>query len=636
MEVTDHPPLEALLLRKERELHAVAEIIRSLGQALPLSIMLNHITSHVANLLQCTFCAVLLRNTEDGFLTIKGAFGLDPRYIELVNAQRSVRSDDLIGLPSSAVYRSGQPLAWEDVRIAPDFAHLQEAVQLQGYVAMAAVPLIGPDGMLGTLNCYYTKPYLPTPEEFVLLTTIAGHAAIAIHAASLLAQLHASVAQLSNLNRTLEHQHALLAQSEAIHRRFTTLVLQEQGLPAIVETLAALLDRGVCLYDRQLILQANAHAPSPGAPEPVSLSPRLLTTGLLDRIDQASLPIRLPASSHLSTRALLVPIVAHGKQLGYLALPDAPELSGELEQQAIEHAATVCALELLKQRNTLEVERRMRGNFLSDLLAGCFATEADVHRRATYLGYDVRGLYRVLAVDMDRLGSYVEEHHLNESQVEELKQLLIDLVERVMRQAHPRAIVAPQGDRAVILFPVPSQKPHALDEAMSVASHLIAEARQAFSGLTLTIGISTQVDHPTTFGRATQEALEVLTVMRNFDCSEAVMAFDDLGLHSLLLRSSSRDELLHFAHRRLDPLVLYERRRSSDLLHTLEIALTHGLSPQRTAVVLCVHPNTVKHRLHLISDLTGMLLDDAKNVLELQLALLVRRLSNKSFDASVR
>lgn len=621
--------LEKRLRQKERELRTIAEISRIIGQALPLKVLLDRIAAEVARQFNYPFCAILLSQPEDGSLIIKGSYGLDPHYIEMVNAHPNIRFEDLVGLPSIEVYRTGKPVAWEDVRTEPAFADLREAVQYQGYVAMAAVPLAGPGGILGTLTCYQTTAYRFSENELSLLATIAGHAAIAIDNKYLLERLNENVIHLSELNRILQRQHEVLQQSEDIHRRLTNLVLEERGLPVIVETLASLLDRGVCLYDHRLDPIARASA---GAGGPVMLHPDLLSSGWLKYPDPKTSFIHLPAGPHVSAPALIIRLAARGKVLGFLAIVDTPELSEELERRAVEHAATVCALELVKQRNTLEVERRIRGNFIDDLLAGRFTTDDKIHRRAAHLGYNLRGSYRVLGVAVDMFGRYIEQRQLSEPQVADIKQRLGELIEQMAHQAQPQAVVAPQGHRAVILWPLSDKAANALDRLTSFATRLMAEVRRSFTDLTISVGVSTPVNRPAEFRRGYQEAIEALTINRNFGRSEALVLFDDLGVYSLLLHSASRSDLLRFAHQLLDPLIAHERRRTSDLIKTLEIALKHGLSPQQTAQHLFVHPNTVKHRLKQIRELIDIDFKDSKQLLELQLALLIRRLSGEKFD----
>jgi sugar diacid utilization regulator len=626
--------LEQRLARKERELHALAEITRTIGQTLPLRAILDRITAQVAELLNCPFCAILLWDPDDDRLTIEGAYGLDPQYIERVNTA-SLDPDDLTPIPSGEVLRAGRLMVWEDVRTDPDFAGLREATLRQGYVTMASIPLMSPVGMIGTLNCYYTSLYRLEEHEVALLTATASHAAIAIHNADLIDRLSITIAHLSDANQVIQEQHAGLTRSEEIHRRFTQLVLDEQGLARIVETLAALLDCSVTLYNYQGTLVTLARSPISDALPPVTLTPQALRAGKRTGDPAGPRLTRLAAGQHILHPALVAPIVARGVTLGYLVMPDAPALAAELSQRAIEHAITVCALELVKERNALEIERRLRGNFINDLLTDRFTTADEIHRRAAYLGYALATEYRVVVVDADDFRSYLARRQLDERQAVELKQQLTDSIDLVVRQAQPRAIVAPQGDRAVVLLPSRVDDIDITEIVADLATLLRASISKTCPELTVSLGISARVGSLTECRRGHGEALDALALAKRLGRSAAIVWFDDLGVFSLLMRSDHADDLLRFAHHRLDPLITQERRRAKDLVKTIELHLRHGCSPRRTADQLAVHANTVKHRLAQIQDLIGVDFDNTQQLLELELALMVRRMAGATFDQAV-
>ncbi|MBK9942050.1 MAG: GAF domain-containing protein [Kouleothrix sp.] len=634
MDVTNDRAEERLLARIRRfedERRIFTEMNRLIGQPWPLREILDRIATQVAELLGAPFCAILLCHSGDGLLTIEGACGLDRDYIACVNANRTMRLDTIMGLPSDEVFRTGQPQVWADVRAHPSFARLRAAVQHQGYTSMVAVPLSSPDGILGTLNCYRAATHGFDDDEVALLTTIATHVAIAIHNANLINQLNASIKQLSELNAIIQRQHAVLTRSEDIHLRLTNLVLEERGVQAVVETLALLLGCGVALYDQRLELIADASAPGTPASAPIRLSPGAPIASAPAATQTQALR-RLPAGPHASAPALIGAIGARGKTLGYLVVPERIAHAGELEQRAIEHAITVCALELVKQRAAADAERRLSSDFLADVLAGRFATSKEILRRADYLGYDLAGPHHVLVGAVDQLAEYLARRRPTEAQLVELRQHLADLIDQTVRHTSPRAILIPQGEQTVILAPARAAGPDGEAEVAVLADALVDAIGRTFPGLTVSVGLSAPVVVPIDFGRGHQEALDALAIARNLGSYGGVISFDKLGVYSLLLKSSSRDELLRFAHRTLDPLIAYERKRPTPLLQTLEAFLQLGRSPQRIAALLQVHANTIKHRLQQIHQITGIELDDTQRLFELQLALLVRRLVGPHFD----
>ena len=80
---------------------------------------------------------------------------------------------------------------------------------------------------------------------------------------------------------------------------------------------------------------------------------------------------------------------------------------------------------------------------------------------------------------------------------------------------------------------------------------------------------------------------------------------DDLASFAVLMRSIPRARLRPFVIRIIEPLVAAGGRTSPTYLDTLRAFLDHDLSVGRTAKAQFLHPNTVRHRLTLIKELTG-------------------------------
>src|SRR5204863_3700056 len=96
-------------------------------------------------------------------------------------------------------------------------------------------------------------------------------------------------------------------------------------------------------------------------------------------------------------RDRLIAVAQPGSEvLGVLALLDPHGSATGSEVFALEHAATVLALELAHQRNLAEVELRLRRDVVDDLISGTDGSSA--FARAAALGYDLHGSHRVVVV----------------------------------------------------------------------------------------------------------------------------------------------------------------------------------------------------------------------------------------------
>ncbi len=600
-------PLEEQLAKKEREVAAVIAINQIISEDKPLPTMLDHVSAEFALLLNAPFCAILIRNRPSDALHIMGSFGLSAEYVTTINRQ-SDQYGWMAGLPSTQALRSTKPIVWEDARSAPEFANFKAAVERQGYVTMIAVPLIAGERQIGTINCYYTSRYTFNEAELSLLKTLATHTATVIRNKQLLDALNHSVSELSNLNRQLEAQRELLFQSEAIHKQLTQLVLEEKGLAAVVTTTGELLGRPVALYDARLQQIASS-------PDHPTVAP---TLALLPKKSSRA-PIQLTLQGQ---PALLMPLAARRRTLGYLGVITTSPLLAEIDQRALEHAATVCTLELVKQRVTLDTERRMRGDFVDDMLLGRFTDVAELKRRATHFGYTFNGVFRVILIDIDQFRQYIEQHDLNEARVEEIKHALANITEQCCAELKKATFVAPQGDRAIVFWPM--RQPHLTERIEAFVALLAQRMGALWAGLSLAVGVSTPVTDPLDVADAQRECLDALAIRKRFGRKAPLILFDQLGIYALLLRNNAVEDLQDFTERLLAPILAHER--ADELLHTLDVALRHQLSPQKSADALFVHPNTVKYRLKKLRELLGIDLSETQQLLEVQLALLIHAL----------
>jgi sugar diacid utilization regulator len=604
------------LARKDRELRLVAEVSDMIGRAAPLRDILDRVAAAAADILATPYAAILLLTLDGRQLTIEGSHGLAESYINAVN-RHGLQLDGPEVLPSLEVCRSRRPQVWRDLSADPRVGFLHEAQRLQGVRAMVVVPLNGPDGPIGTLNCYHSQAGHFGPDDVELLVRAAAHAAQAIHNARLIEQLSATVRRLSETQAVIQRQNAILTRSDAIHRRLSALMLDEQGLEPIVRTLADLLGCGVQLYDARLA-PLTAAPPPPGGPAAVRVDPRLLAADSALGVRPHAIAHR-HAGPHLSAPALICPIGARGRTLGFLVVPATGATDGELERRALEHAATICAVELLRQRVGREVAWRQQAALLDDLLAGRLTGSAEIRLRVRDLGHALDGAFRVALVQARARPAA--------GQPDDLRQQLAEAVAAVARRAPWHALVVPHGERVALLLPAAALP----DGGAALGAALAAAARRDLAGCTLAVGVSAAGEDPAELAGAYRQAEDALAVLANLGCGQELLCYDDLGVYALLLRSTARAELLRLAHRWLDGLASYERRRGLDLAATLECFLGNACSVQRTAAALFVHPNTVKHRLQLVAEHCGADLGDTRQLLELQLALLVRRLHPGEF-----
>jgi DNA-binding PucR family transcriptional regulator len=102
-------------------------------------------------------------------------------------------------------------------------------------------------------------------------------------------------------------------------------------------------------------------------------------------------------------------------------------------------------------------------------------------------------------------------------------------------------------------------------------------------------------------------------------------ALTDLGFVGQLL--GDRTDIPAYIQSTLGPVLDYDARRGTDLIHTLQAYFECGANLTRAKDLLHVHVNTVVQRLDRITSLLGDNWQSPDRALEIQLALRILSLS---------
>src|SRR5262249_26080147 len=144
-------------------------------------------------------------------------------------------------------------------------------------------------------------------------------------------------------------------------------------------------------------------------------------------------------------------------------------------------AASVCALEIAKQRAVAETEYRLQADVLEAALAGRFGTEAELAARAGALGYELQGHHvaLVFALDAHRDSDAVR------AGAGHPRPRLLDVLRRVLDAQQRAALVRQQDDLVAVFLPAGTNGTAPIDEAES----LRRAATGALEGLPLSLGV---------------------------------------------------------------------------------------------------------------------------------------------------
>ncbi|MGH7903102.1 MAG: PucR family transcriptional regulator [Candidatus Dormibacteraceae bacterium] len=434
------------------------------------------------------------------------------------------------------------------------------------------------------------------------------------------------------LERIINAEHSRLKRSLEIHRRFTELVLDGKGINEICRTLAALLESAVSVEDASFHLLAHAGgAGDPhrketiaqhGTPRRVLFDPAIQR--MLRDVESHRGPIMVPAFPHLGMDRgrIIAPITAANQVLGYISVMGSPPHTEELAFMAVEQSALVLALALTKEREVAEVEVRVRGEFLEDLIQGTYGDEAAAQRRGRHLGYPMAGRHLLMVADIDGFRDFHRSRQISEDAIQALKREFLRRVSGVVRGFHARALLGPRSDSVLALVPLAGEGGEAR-WARSIGDQIRETVADWGPGFTVSVGYSAPLEVPAGVVGAHREVRAVLEATSRFGRHDQVVDASELGLTGLLAAVSD-ERLAEFTRRHLGPL-LEDRRRGAQLLETLKAYLEAG-EQQAAAHRLGIHPNTLRYRLDRFREVTGLEPEDPETRLNLAVALRVQSL----------
>ncbi len=427
--------------------------------------------------------------------------------------------------------------------------------------------------------------------------------------------------ELDRAYREIRLRHQQLQRTAAVHEELTRLVLEGKGIEEITSALHRLLGCPVAVEDanHRLLAVVPPDAMAPREPErtgPVGLAgdsrEQAVRVASLKAGRRALRLGPVPAAG-IGGDWLAAPIVAGPRVLGYvctLCLPEPPE-----EQAAVlERAATVYAVEMLKQQAVAAAEARILGDVVASLLRGDFSDDEAMARRMANAGIDLGPAHRVVVADWgvapERLGP----------------DILVRL-QQTLRAVAGGGLAVTHGDAVALL--VPAAPAGAGDEGgwLQHVWQRLCRSVEGGAGARAAAGLPCQ--RPREFSASYRLARETLEILREFGATGLLVTCDELGPYRHLLRSEVRGPMASWARQFLEPLLAYDARRGSQLVQTLRTYLRCQCSLAETARVSRLHPSGLKYRLSRIEQLLGVDLSSMEVRFRLHLALLILRLAGE-------
>lgn len=407
------------------------------------------------------------------------------------------------------------------------------------------------------------------------------------------------------------------------------------GLPsgdlfAVANAIASLLDAPITIEDRSsrvLAFSGGQDEADPSRVEtilgrqvPERYSRYLTERGVFRELHRSDHPVFIrpvpDENDAFSMPRVAIAVRAGDEVLGSIWAAVSGPLSEE-RAQALQDAAKLVALHLLRLRAGADVERRLRADLLGSALEGGSGAREALDR----LGLAGQPLM-VFGVAMSAEDG--AEDAVDGATVARERQRLSDAFALHLSAVHPRSAAALVGDVTYGLVPVTGQVADGEERAQRIARDFldrVGDRSRPVLGIGPVAGDLTGLAH----SRASVE--RILRVLREGRGERRAARLDDIQVESLMLEV--RDLAVARGDRptgSLARLIEYDRRHQSALLETLAAWLDAFGDVTAAAESLYVHPNTFRYRLRRVAEVGELNLADPEQrfVAMLQLRVLGR------------
>jgi DNA-binding PucR family transcriptional regulator/putative methionine-R-sulfoxide reductase with GAF domain len=397
-------------------------------------------------------------------------------------------------------------------------ARVSDAILGEGIGSLLCCPMFTGEKVVGALYVGSRRAAEFSPIEVALLSALAAQGAVAI--------------ENGRLYAALAEQNRLLEGSFAVHRTLTEAALTGAGRAHICVELARLLGT-------EIVLEQDISPP---------FRARYGAAGELPAGEDGTiiLPVEDVGRVHVCGLDALSPLLA----------------------KALEHAVTVLALELVKERAAQQVEWQLQGDLLSELLEADAPLAPSLAARARRHGVDLAREHRIVAV---RSGELVADDLLH-----------------LVRRASGRSLV--HRDAALVCL----RGEHVVLAARDAES--VVRAVTAAGGEQLAIGVS---DVCADLGTAHRQA----TACARLAPAGGVVHAQRLGPLRFLLDAPDVSQVRAVVLEQLGPVLDHDGR--TDLLATLRAFVAADGNVAETARACFIHKNTLRYRLTRLTEILG-------------------------------
>jgi purine catabolism regulator len=410
-----------------------------------------------------------------------------------------------------------------------------------------------------------------------------------------------------SLSHILEKRTDELNYALTTHKQFSQMIMQGKSTQDIIEELSLLISSPVMLIDSEAKLLCSSGGPA-------SQQYRSLLPSLQERIGSSLEPGgQLPQTPFTIAASVFHPIMTYQLEGYVVASIDRSHAHYNLSKHAMEQAANVIGLELMKRQAVKERSRRYKNEFFSDFVDGLISSEQELTHRIKYYRLMNHPYYVSIVVKRDTSYDTADASSTLESDGRFISERdrHYNVLKNEFSKLDQRFVLFTKNDYFCILIALQ----RSIDVKSGKVSKFLEQMRQVVDslhllhGIPISMGVGNPVSQLADIPLSYKEAVEALQTGYDARKRQFVQPYRAKNFNNLL-RMIPKEELKEYYEDTFKDLLHIEGKERSDLLKTLSTFYETHCQLAETAKQLFVHRNTVTYRLEKCERLTGRDLRD--------------------------
>lgn len=449
------------------------------------------------------------------------------------------------------------------------------------------------------------------------------------------------------MNAINQNKSEIIRRSEEIHNKLTQIVLREDGLEIIADTMASLVNNIIIVEDNNLEVLAVGYPDEDNKKIYNSLlefrdkyfkNEFKNTEYYKDKVENCDYNIEENSNRICSNKIytyelkykdqnytqLTIPIIANSITYGFLTLIEYYGQTNEVDIVALEHGATTIALDLTKKRAVYETKKRLKKDFLNDLFRGNITNNLILKGKYNFINYEVEKATVAIILEFESNNPNLAENSFTSMAS---NKNVLKIINSEFSKNGQNYFVYEEGNKVIILFQFAEIEDE--EKIYNKISKRCKEIGEKIVNKTVNenyyFGVGGLYHNSTETKKSYEEAKKALKIGKIFIEENEVFIYKKLGIYRILSMVSEESEVVEFCDDILGNLIKYDKKHNERLCYNLKKYLMNNGNITKAAKELYIHPNTLAYRIKKIEKILNKDLDDPRERFNLFLALMIKK-----------